>query len=166
MLLIAVAAACLAAIRSAHAERDRIGVRDQGRWLNLRWDLEIESAASQLGAATALLIAGACRPRRGRRGRFGTPGAVACASIVLFTVVRNLTRTIYLWLRLPGARGLSDSLYAYLIVANDAGFSVLAAWFALVLAGRWRPEPTWVDRTGRVLGLFSIVFTILLRCGL
>ena len=28
------------------------------------------------------------------------------------------------------------------------------AWLALALGGRWNPEPTWVDRMGRGLGVF------------
>ena len=29
---------------------------------------------------------------------------------------------------------------------------VATAWMALALGRRWRPEPSWVDRTGRALG--------------
>ena len=31
--------------------------------------------------------------------------------------------------------------------------SVVVAWSALVLSGRWCAEPTWIDRAGRALGL-------------
>lgn len=31
--------------------------------------------------------------------------------------------------------------------------TVLVAWTALALTGRWRPEPGWIDRFGRALGV-------------
>jgi hypothetical protein len=33
------------------------------------------------------------------------------------------------------------------------GFTVAAIWLLLVLSGRWRPERSWIDRLGRLLGL-------------
>ena len=30
---------------------------------------------------------------------------------------------------------------------------ILGAWITLALLGRWRPNPTWADRAGCVLGL-------------
>lgn len=39
---------------------------------------------------------------------------------------------------------------------RHAGFLVAGAWLALLLAGAWRPEPTWVDRAGRALGVYWI----------
>ena len=40
--------------------------------------------------------------------------------------------------------------------------AVAGAWLALALSGRWRPEPDWLDRAGRVLGLLWIVSPLLL----
>jgi hypothetical protein len=33
------------------------------------------------------------------------------------------------------------------------GFTVAAIWLLLALSGRWRPERSWIDRLGRLLGL-------------
>jgi hypothetical protein len=38
------------------------------------------------------------------------------------------------------------------MLAHHAGWAVAVAWLTLALTGRWRPEPSWVDRWGRVLG--------------
>lgn len=47
------------------------------------------------------------------------------------------------------------------------GFGVLASWTGSILDGSWRPERSWIDRMGRVLGVgwitFSIPSAILLR---
>jgi hypothetical protein len=37
------------------------------------------------------------------------------------------------------------------------GFGVVVAWITLVLVGRWRPEPTWLDRLGRAVGIVWIL---------
>ena len=34
--------------------------------------------------------------------------------------------------------------------------AVGAAWLLLVVSGRWRAEPVWIDRLGRALGIFWI----------
>lgn len=40
------------------------------------------------------------------------------------------------------------------------GFAVLIAWGTLALAGRWRAEPTWLDRLGRLVGLAWIAMAL------
>lgn len=32
--------------------------------------------------------------------------------------------------------------------------AILAAWLTLILNRRWKPEPSWVDRLGRILGVY------------
>ena len=38
------------------------------------------------------------------------------------------------------------------LLAHHAGWAVAVSWLTLALTGRWHPEPSWVDRWGRVLG--------------
>jgi hypothetical protein len=44
-----------------------------------------------------------------------------------------------------------------ILLAHHAGWAVAVSWFTLVLIGRWRPEPSWVDRCGRALGCVWVV---------
>jgi len=44
-----------------------------------------------------------------------------------------------------------------MIQRGYAAAGVAGAWLILMLAGWWRPEPSWIDRLGRVLGLFWVV---------
>lgn len=45
-----------------------------------------------------------------------------------------------------------------LVIAQDLiGMAVLAAWMTLILGGRWRAEPSWIDRLGRLIGAFWIL---------
>jgi hypothetical protein len=41
------------------------------------------------------------------------------------------------------------------------GCAVGMGWGALALSRRWKPEPGWVDRVGRVLG-YAAIATVLL----
>lgn len=37
------------------------------------------------------------------------------------------------------------------------GHAIVAAWSILAISGRWKAEPTWTDRLGRVLGATWII---------
>jgi hypothetical protein len=40
---------------------------------------------------------------------------------------------------------------------SGAGVTVAAVWSWLILGKRWRPQATWIDRIGRVLGVYWLV---------
>jgi hypothetical protein len=53
----------------------------------------------------------------------------------------------------------------WLFSSQWTGTAVLSAWTVLLLGGRWRTERSWIDRSGRALGLcwiaayaFCVVF--------
>ena len=37
------------------------------------------------------------------------------------------------------------------------GLAVVAAWMTLFLGGRWRAEPSWIDRLGRAIGVYWVM---------
>ena len=45
----------------------------------------------------------------------------------------------------------------HVLVKADAGGAVALVWLVVAGGGRWLPEPTWVDRAGRVLGVTWLV---------
>jgi hypothetical protein len=47
---------------------------------------------------------------------------------------------------------------------SGVGIAVAAVWSWLILGRRWRPQPTWIDRLGRGLGVYwlMMIFWILL----
>jgi hypothetical protein len=101
------------------------------------------------------------RPRPRRPGRH--PGTVACCAVAM-ALAFILAREAISWLRpVPSQTLLSVPHYRAInfIFNLDRldlySFAVAGAWLALALSGRWRPEPDWLDRTGRVLGLLWIV---------
>ncbi len=40
--------------------------------------------------------------------------------------------------------------------ANAVGLTVAVGWIVSWLSGRWRPEPSWIDRMGRIFGVYWI----------
>jgi hypothetical protein len=42
-------------------------------------------------------------------------------------------------------------------IGIGTAFGVVMAWFTLAVGGRWRPERSWHDRAGRVLGCYLIL---------
>ena len=51
-----------------------------------------------------------------------------------------------------------EELFAYV------GLAVASTWMALVLAGRWRRSADWIDRFGRILGVFWIISGLVWAC--
>jgi hypothetical protein len=48
-------------------------------------------------------------------------------------------------------------IHVHMIQRGYVAAAVAGAWFVLFFAGWWRPEPSWIDRSGRVLGFLWIV---------
>jgi hypothetical protein len=40
------------------------------------------------------------------------------------------------------------------------GMAIAVSWLMLAISGRWRPEPSWIDRTGRCLGIWWITANV------
>ncbi len=106
-------------------------------------------------------------PRPRLRRLVFQPGFIACAlflaaaclayAIALATLgVRGalISRTSPQWV---GYHGI-----ATLLCVQQGGWAVAVAWLMLALLGRWIPEPSWVDRLGRALGIFWIAAALIL----
>ena len=93
-------------------------------------------------------------PRPRVRRLFRQPGATAClaASLALLvSVIPSLTT------RLPVRVVPNHGRVRWGFVGSySAGMAVAGAWLTQTVLGRWRPEPSALDRIGRVLGLYWI----------
>ncbi len=115
-----------------------------------------------LGWTLALIPARLRRPRPSLARLSRQPGAVACLAAAAAVVASLATWALLL---LPGSLGyviVSRSLegrlfpneyWAYVYGLTAIGHAVFAAWAVLLLSGRWRAEPSWIDRAGRAFGL-------------
>jgi len=78
--------------------------------------------------------------------------------LLLFANEMTSARSLRIWLGgVPnegiGYTGRQSPLWGRAEGGTLPGFAVLAAWTFLVVSGRFRPEPNWFDRTGRVIGV-------------
>ena len=44
---------------------------------------------------------------------------------------------------------------------GSPGIAVAIAWIGLAVSGGWRPEASWIDRAGRLVGLGSVAWMML-----
>jgi hypothetical protein len=104
-----------------------------------------------LGMTPAFLVVRLRRPRPPLRSLLRQPGTLAGLAMVfgLFWGTGCL-----LWL-------FPDKLDSMTAAPAAVGGSVAVGWCAMVVCRRWRSEPGWVDRLGRVLG-FAAIGTALL----
>jgi hypothetical protein len=134
----------------------------------------------------ALLVARARRPRPRLERAAQQPGTMACAAALLAMILRPsqeafsyvldyLTRaTSAFQLPSPPFRRLTpaQTLSVGQIVQNITlemfpfftapvvAVAVLVAWLVLWTNGRWRPERDWIDRAGRVLGVYWMALAV------
>ena len=98
------------------------------------------------------------RPRPNLRSLSRQPGAVACAAAAAAMAAGGII-VLTLLLRVDESNFLQDhpeAEHPWQIVVLRISVAVPAAWFILAWSGRWRSEPSWIDRTGRVLGAYWI----------
>lgn len=100
-----------------------------------------------LPAAPTLLVMRLRRPRPPLRGLAGQPGFAACVAVCSALVVAAGLALYWIDLLSPPA------------LMALPGLAVAFAWLALALAGRWRPEPGWIDPAGRGVGWLWIALT-------
>ncbi|WP_422931931.1 hypothetical protein [Singulisphaera sp. PoT] len=83
------------------------------------------------------------------------PGFVACA-VTLIALLPGIAWILTIQHR-PGFQRATGFEQIWTLCTYWVDTAVPGAWFALYLSRRWRPEASWVDRTGRALGLYWIV---------
>jgi hypothetical protein len=104
-------------------------------------------------------------PRPTSRRMARQPGAVACLAISICAPITIAPSLIGAYRRgawvpgmpIPGAH-LSNLAYPF-------AFVISGAWLALWLGGRWRPEPSAVDRFGRFLAFVWLALYVLTAFG-
>ena len=116
-----------------------------------------------LATLSAGLVLLALRSPRPRRRRLMTrPGFVATIAATI-VVVFEAGQVLLVYLadgRLPGPISIgTPSLVGNLVVliAFHTGMAVGLAWTIQAIGGRWRAEKTWLDRSGRSIGVAWLV---------
>jgi hypothetical protein len=147
-------------------------------WINGLWSCLILASPFVMAWTLAILGLRLRRPRPRWRRLVRQPGFVAgsVAGLVLafrlagFATLRWRVGSdpgLALWsVRFIWPRGyIVAGNPGYLAFDNDhflgtmamIGLAVAATWMLMILSGRWKPERSWVDRAGRLLGWLWIV---------
>ncbi len=153
MVLIAATALGMAWMRVVY--EDGLGPRPPNY---VRWILHGPSTCLVYGLALALIVLRLRRPRPRRRRLVIQPGFVASVAS-LAGLLAGLGSTLFFRAVHTLAPGETYTFPVNVLwswgMDPSPGF-VLGAWLGLWLAGLWAPEPSWIDRAGRALGLFWI----------
>jgi hypothetical protein len=105
------------------------------------------------------------RPRPPMRQLIHHSGTSACTGAVVVMVVRLITLALVLgftavdlpsYRSLPGIVVLIGDIDEFQAVPSEIGCAVAAIWTLQLISGQWEARPSWIDRLGRVLGMFWI----------
>lgn len=134
--------------RAIHQVAFWFAVEDQLDYLAICW-------------AAALVVLRLRRPRPDSRRLFRRPGFVACITAtfaygwMLVIEAPALLRTFFF----PSGARLAPLRFFITLPLRHTYLApaVAVTWTILILARSWRPEPSWIDRAGRALGIYWLV---------
>ncbi len=113
----------------------------------------------------------------GARRRARCAGVAACAAAAAVVAVTAIVSSGFYALHVMEDFGMIRKILSHATVSHllppfggaqleeIGGGAVAGAWAALLASRRWRTEPTWIDRAGRVLGIIWIVLLLLYLYG-
>ncbi len=87
------------------------------------------------------------------------PGFAACAAVMLSLAATSSLLVVYNFINrtVEGQSPLFNPpkllLGLWMAMPITTGVSVMASWLTLALNKIWRPEPNWIDRSCRLIGL-------------
>jgi hypothetical protein len=109
------------------------------------------------------------QPRPGLPRAFRQPGMAACTATLVYSsfFVTSAIISLFLSYFADGVFGphmftnFNFVIWFLLLPMAMLGITVFAVWVVLWLIGAWRPEPSWIDRAGRVLGIYWVANSLL-----
>jgi hypothetical protein len=122
------------------------------------------AASVALAWTPALLALNLTRHRAPRRELACRPGFSVLVAVVVVLLADTLFSGLVIYsIELKFTPGITFPQYALWVgnaVVKDFMYelsiatTVAAVWLVTAMAGCWRPERTWIDRTGRAVGAF------------
>jgi hypothetical protein len=161
MVLIAASALGFVAARTYLGMSDGLSGATVGAWINA---LHTGGVPFALVWSIALVLIRVQAPRHERRRLCTEPGFAAALAVVTCAAVVLLDsggRTLFVRAKTGAGGPWNAARFAManirmLMIAAPSG--VAATWAVLAVGGRWRPERSWLDRLGLVLGVYWITW--------
>jgi hypothetical protein len=129
-----------------------------GLWILWSW-LHGPGSCLVVPLMAALILMRLRQPRPRWSRLISQPGFVACLA-VMASILPGIAWIATIHHR-PGFQRPGGFEQVWSIATHWADTTVLGSWMALALSRRWRPEPSWIDRSGRVLGLYWVLLLFL-----
>ena len=92
------------------------------------------------------------------------PGMVACMAAAIVLAIRLINFGSVLGVLVIDGTYFGLGVLAldlhdenWRAIPSEIGCAVAAAWIVQATGGRWRSEASWIDRMGRILGIYWIV---------
>jgi hypothetical protein len=163
LILVAATAAALALIRSFVATSADLFYYDEPPapwWKHYLSTSYVFGVGSRFASMLMLGVLVIClrRPRPPWRRLARRPGAVACAAAAATMAVNGIEVGAWALFRTVDIGGVWDPYQP--VYESRVSLAVIAAWAALALGGRWQAEPSAVDRAGRALGFYWVIFSV------
>ncbi len=122
-----------------------------------------------LSLSLALWVLRLRQPRPGLPRVFRQPGMAASTATLVYLSFFMTATLISLFLNYFASGIFGNHMFStfnYLIFIlimpmSLMGITVSAVWIVLWLIGAWRPEPSWIDRAGRVVGIYWVANSLL-----
>ena len=117
-------------------------------------------AAAALGLVLIPLRLVSPRPRW--RGLWRQPGLIACSTSTAGVAFLCWSMAVLCLIAPDRQIEIMLEPIAMTVVVSQIiiGMTVLVGWMILLIGGRWRAEPTWIDRLGRAIGVYWIASTL------
>lgn len=171
MILIAATGAGLGLSRGVWLANEKmLGPNRQspGPWVDyVRFGAAVTATAALAGClGIALFVCSTLSDRRSLRRKLAAPGFIPPFVLLLesFAEVIYYTPT-WMWVATGHSSHIAGWIDARLVVhhiiGERPGALIAAVWIVQWINGRFRPETTWLDRSGRALGIFWIVLPLI-----
>ena len=157
MILIAGMAVALATLKLVPPEEaPSNGTQEVLRsWVNESFSLCL------YGPTMALLLVRLRKPRPTMRRLIRQPGFAAIVAVLTSSVFYHAAGLME-WSHSKSE--LYDILFIAPVAIEKSVPAILITWSSLLITRRWRPEPSWIDRMGRLLAVLWIA-TIFFQYG-
>jgi hypothetical protein len=106
--------------------------------------------------ALTLVILARVSPRPHREVLAIRPGFMACLVLLAASAPMAILSPMSDLGEMPGLPFDILTVRTIRKVFIVGGIAVASCWFTMAMGRRWAPEPSWIDRLGRIIGLYAI----------
>jgi hypothetical protein len=114
-------------------------------------------SSSLIPWTVALLALRLRRPRPSQHRLLVQPGFAACAIVAITIVLLCMDYRHMYWGFYKTFWIIDIKAFVTLNHSNSLSFGPAVLWALMGACGRWRAEPSWIDRAGRALGVLWIL---------